>query len=69
MIKPPQEKRQQPGLSQNLADYEALIPCQDSLMTSRGYVRINGKWVAPENRTGELDGVRMRPRSTFTSNG
>lgn len=44
-----QKKSQQSGLSQGLAEYEPMVPCQADLLAIRGYTKVDGKWVAPKN--------------------
>jgi hypothetical protein len=45
------------------------IPCQGSLLASRGYTKVNGKWVAPASNVDELTKAKMKPRLAWGSSG
>ena len=57
------------GISQELAQFEPLVPCQGSLMAIRGYTRVNGKWVAPASNVDELTKAKMKPRLSWNGSG
>lgn len=69
MSKVTQNKRQEPSLSTGFAQFEPMVPCQGSLMAERGYVKVDGRWVAPSDRSDEMDTMRMRPKLVWGSSG
>lgn len=66
MKKVTQEESQ---LSQGLAQFEPMVPCQGSLMAIRGYTRVNGKWVAPASNVDELTKAKMKPHLSWGGSG